>query len=180
MGERHNLEKISILTLDAKINENAPEKYQGMDRFEARKQVVADLEAIDALQAVKPHTLMVPRGDRTNTVIEPMLTDQWFVAMSQPAPADSMHPGKSITEVALEVVANGQIKFVPENWTNTYNQWLNNIQDWCISRQLWWGHQIPAWYADNGEIIVARNEAEAKQKPKQQVLQVNCAAMRMY
>ena len=164
VGERHNLEKISILTLDAKINENAPEKYQGMDRFEARKQVVADLEAIDALQAVKPHTLMVPRGDRTNTVIEPMLTDQWFVAMSQPAPADSMHPGKSITEVALEVVANGQIKFVPENWTNTYNQWLNNIQDWCISRQLWWGHQIPAWYADNGEIIVARNEAEAKQK----------------
>ena len=164
VGERHNLEKISILTLDAKINENAPEKYQGMDRFEARKQVVADLEAIDALQAVKPHTLMVPRGDRTNTVIEPMLTDQWFVAMSQPAPADSMHPGKSITEVALEVVANGQIKFVPENWTNTYNQWLNNIQDWCISRQLWWGHQIPAWYADNGEIIVARNETEAKQK----------------
>lgn len=164
VGERHGLEKISILTLDAKINENAPEKYQGMDRFEARKQVVADLEAIDALQAVKPHTLMVPRGDRTNTVIEPMLTDQWFVAMSQPAPADSLHPGKSITEVALEVVANGQIKFVPENWTTTYNQWLNNIQDWCISRQLWWGHQIPAWYSEAGDIIVARNEEEAKQK----------------
>ncbi|WP_269901715.1 valine--tRNA ligase [Paenalcaligenes faecalis] len=164
VGERHGLEKISILTLDAKINENAPEKYQGMDRFEARKQVVADLEALDALQAVKPHTLMVPRGDRTNTVIEPMLTDQWFVAMSQPAPADSLHPGKSITEVALEVVANGQIKFVPENWTTTYNQWLNNIQDWCISRQLWWGHQIPAWYSEAGDIIVARNEEEAKQK----------------
>ncbi|WP_298050232.1 valine--tRNA ligase [uncultured Paenalcaligenes sp.] len=164
VGERHGLEKISILTLDAKINENAPEKYQGMDRFEARKQVVADLEAIDALQAVKPHTLMVPRGDRTNTVIEPMLTDQWFVAMSQPAPVDSLHPGKSITEVALEVVANGQIKFVPENWTTTYNQWLNNIQDWCISRQLWWGHQIPAWYSEAGDIIVARNEEEAKQK----------------
>lgn len=164
VGERHGLEKISILTLDAKINENAPEKYQGMDRFEARKQVVSDLEAIDALQAVKPHTLMVPRGDRTNTVIEPMLTDQWFVAMSQPAPADSLHPGKSITEVALEVVANGQIKFVPENWTTTYNQWLNNIQDWCISRQLWWGHQIPAWYSEAGDIIVARNEEEAKQK----------------
>lgn len=164
VGERHGLDKISILTLDAKINENAPEKYQGLDRFEARKQIVADLEAIDALQAIKPHTLMVPRGDRTNTVIEPMLTDQWFVAMSKPAPADSLHPGKSITEVALEVVANGQIKFVPENWTNTYNQWLNNIQDWCISRQLWWGHQIPAWYAENGEIIVARDENEAKQK----------------
>ena len=164
VGERHGLEKISILTLDAKINENAPKKYQGMDRFEARKQVVSDLEAIDALQAVKPHTLMVPRGDRTNTVIEPMLTDQWFVAMSQPAPADSLHPGKSITEVALEVVANGQIKFVPENWTTTYNQWLNNIQDWCISRQLWWGHQIPAWYSEAGDIIVARNEEEAKQK----------------
>ena len=164
VGERHGLDKISILTLDAKINENAPEKDQGLDRFEARKQIVADLEAIDALQAIKPHTLMVPRGDRTNTVIEPMLTDQWFVAMSKPAPADSLHPGKSITEVALEVVANGQIKFVPENWTNTYNQWLNNIQDWCISRQLWWGHQIPAWYSEDGEIIVARDENEAKQK----------------
>lgn len=164
VGERHGLEKISILSLDAKINENAPEKYQGMDRFEARKQIVADLEAIDALQAVKPHTLMVPRGDRTSTVIEPMLTDQWFVAMSKPAPENSLNPGKSITEVALEVVANGQVKFVPENWSTTYNQWLNNIQDWCISRQLWWGHQIPAWYAENGEIIVARNEEEAKEK----------------
>ena len=164
VGERHSLDKISILTLDAKINDNAPEKYQGMDRFEARKQIVIDLEAINALQAVKPHTLMVPRGDRTNTVIEPMLTDQWFVAMSKPAPAGSLNPGKSITEVALEVVANGQVKFVPDNWNTTYNQWLNNIQDWCISRQLWWGHQIPAWYAENGEIIVARNEEEAQQK----------------
>lgn len=164
VGERHGLDKISILTLDAKINENAPPKYQGMDRFEARKKIVLDLEAIDALQAVKPHTLMVPRGDRTGTVIEPMLTDQWFVAMSKPAPENSLNPGKSITEVALEVVANGQVKFVPENWSNTYNQWLNNIQDWCISRQLWWGHQIPAWYTESGEIIVARNEEEAQQK----------------
>lgn len=164
VGERHGLDKISILSLDAKINDNAPEKYQGLDRFEARKQIVADLEAIDALQAVKPHTLMVPRGDRTNTIIEPMLTDQWFVAMSQPAPENSLHPGKSITEVALDVVATGQVKFVPENWNTTYNQWLNNIQDWCISRQLWWGHQIPAWYAENGDIIVARNEEEAKEK----------------
>lgn len=164
VGERHGLEKISILTLDAKINENAPAQYQGMDRFEARKQIIADLKALDALQAVKPHTLMVPRGDRTSTVIEPMLTDQWFVAMSKPAPANAIHPGKSITEVALKVVADGQVKFVPENWSTTYNQWLNNIQDWCISRQLWWGHQIPAWYTENGEIIVARNEQEAKQK----------------
>lgn len=168
VGERHGLEKINILTLDAKINENAPEKYQGLDRFEARKQIVADLEAIDALQAIKPHTLMVPRGDRTNSVIEPMLTDQWFVAMSQPAPADSLHPGKSITEVALEVVADGRVQFVPENWTTTYDQWLNNIQDWCISRQLWWGHQIPAWYAEDGTIIVARNEAEAQEKAQAQ------------
>ena len=168
VGERHGLEKINILTLDAKINENAPEKYQGLDRFEARKQIVADLEALDALQAIKPHTLMVPRGDRTSTVIEPMLTDQWFVAMSKAAPADSMHPGKSITEVALEVVENGQVKFVPENWSTTYNQWLNNIQDWCISRQLWWGHQIPAWYAEDGTIVVARNEAEAQEKAQAQ------------
>ena len=168
VGERHGLEKINILTLDAKINENAPEKYQGLDRFEARKQIVADLEAIDALQAIKPHTLMVPRGDRTSTVIEPMLTDQWFVAMSKAAPENSMHPGKSITEVALEVVENGQVKFVPDNWSTTYNQWLNNIQDWCISRQLWWGHQIPAWYAEDGTIIVARNEAEAQEKAQAQ------------
>ena len=118
------------------------------------------------LQHVKAHKLMVPRGDRTNTIIEPMLTDQWFVAMSKAAPADSLHPGKSITEVALDVVADGRIQFYPENWTNTYNQWLNNIQDWCISRQLWWGHQIPAWYSEDGQIIVARTEAEAQEKAK--------------
>ena len=110
---------------------------------------------------VKPHKLMVPRGDRTGVVIEPMLTDQWFVAMSKPAPEGTFYPGKSIAEVALEIVADGEIKFVPENWTTTYNQWLNNIQDWCISRQLWWGHQIPAWYDEDGKIYVARNEDEA-------------------
>ncbi|MFT0850984.1 valine--tRNA ligase [Achromobacter sp. F4_2707] len=164
VGQRHNLENINILTLDARINENAPAAYQGLDRFEARKKIVADLEAQGLLQSVKPHKLMVPRGDRTNTVIEPMLTDQWFVAMSKPAPEGSLHPGKSITDVALEVVADGRIRFHPENWTNTYNQWLNNIQDWCISRQLWWGHQIPAWYAEDGRIFVARNEAEALEK----------------
>jgi len=164
VGQRHGLENISILTLGARINENAPAAYQGMDRFDARKKIVSDLEALGLLQSVKPHKLMVPRGDRTNTVIEPMLTDQWFVAMSKPAPEGTRHPGKSITEVALEVVADGRIRFHPENWTTTYNQWLNNIQDWCISRQLWWGHQIPAWYGEDGSIFVARNEAEAREK----------------
>ncbi|WP_050469724.1 valine--tRNA ligase [Herbaspirillum chlorophenolicum] len=162
VGTRHNLDKISVFTLDAKINENAPEKYQGLDRFEARKQIVADLDALGLLESVKPHKLMVPRGDRTGVVIEPMLTDQWFVAMSKPAPEGTYFPGKSIAETALEKVASGEIKFVPENWTNTYNQWLNNIQDWCISRQLWWGHQIPAWYDEDGGIYVARTEEEAK------------------
>ena len=162
VGQRHNLDKISIFTLDAKVNENGPAKYQGLDRFEARKQIVADLDALGLLELVKPHKLMVPRGDRTGVVIEPMLTDQWFVAMSKPAPEGTHFPGKSIAEVALEKVANGEIKLIPENWNNTYNQWLNNIQDWCISRQLWWGHQIPAWYDDAGNIYVARNEEDAK------------------
>ncbi len=156
VGHRHGLQPISIFTLDARINEHGPEKYRGMDRYEARKAIVADLEAEGLLLATKPHKLMVPRGDRTNAVIEPMLTDQWFVAMSKPG-AD----GTSIAGKALECVASGEIKFVPENWVNTYNQWLNNIQDWCISRQLWWGHQIPAWYSDDGRCYVAHDEAEA-------------------
>ncbi|GAB3367974.1 valine--tRNA ligase [Massilia agri] len=164
VGQRAGLAPINIFTLDAKINENGPAQYQGLDRFAARKQIVADLEAQGLLEQVKPHKLMVPRGDRTGVVIEPMLTDQWFVAMSKPAPEGTFNPGKSITEVALEKVASGQIKFVPENWTTTYNQWLGNIQDWCISRQLWWGHRIPAWYGENGEIVVARNEEEAQAK----------------
>lgn len=162
VGQRHNLDMPSILTLDAKINENAPAAYQGMDRFAARKQIVADLDAQGFLVEVKPHKLMVPRGDRTGVVIEPMLTDQWFVAMSKPAPEGTFNPGKSITEVALEKVSSGEIKFVPENWSTTYNQWLNNIQDWCISRQLWWGHQIPAWYDEQGNIYVARSEEDAQ------------------
>ncbi len=168
VGQRHQLELINILTLDARINENAPAAYQGLDRFEARKKIVEDLKACDALVAVKPHKLMVPRGDRTKAIIEPMLTDQWFVAMSKPAPAGSLHPGKSITQVALEVVANKEVRFVPENWTTTYNNWLNDIQDWCISRQLWWGHQIPAWYSEEGAIIVARNEQEAYERARAQ------------
>jgi valyl-tRNA synthetase len=157
VGQRHGLPMISILTLDAKINENAPEKYRGLDRFDARKAVVADLETLGILEKTDKHKLKVPRGDRTNVVIEPMLTDQWFVAMSKPG-----EDGKSITQKALEVVHSGEIKFYPENWVNTYNQWLNNIQDWCISRQLWWGHQIPAWYGENGEIFVAQSEEEAR------------------
>jgi valyl-tRNA synthetase len=162
VGQRNQLAQISIFTLDAKINESGPVKYQGMDRYDARKQIVADLDAQGLLELVKPHKLMVPRGDRTNAVIEPMLTDQWFVAMSKPAPEGTYFPGKSIAETALEKVANGDIKFIPENWSTTYNQWLNNIQDWCISRQLWWGHQIPAWYDDEGNIYVARDEEAAK------------------
>jgi len=164
VGQRHDLEKISIFTLDAKVNDRAPAVYQGMDRFDARKKIVADLDALGLLESVKPHKLMVPRGDRTGVVIEPMLTDQWFVAMSKPAPEGTHFPGKSIAQVALDKVAQGEVTFVPENWTTTYNQWLNTIQDWCISRQLWWGHQIPAWYDDAGTIYVARNEEQAKAK----------------
>jgi valyl-tRNA synthetase len=160
VGHRHRLTPISIFTLDARINEHGPESYRGMDRYDARKAIVADLEADSLLVAVKKHKLQVPRGDRTHAVIEPMLTDQWFVAMSRPAHGPNSD-GKSITAKALDCVANGEIKFVPENWVNTYNQWLNNIQDWCISRQLWWGHQIPAWYADDGRFYVAHNEVEA-------------------
>ncbi|WP_153100060.1 valine--tRNA ligase [Paraburkholderia hayleyella] len=168
VGQRHRLASIEILTLDARINDNAPEAYRGLDRFEARQRVVADLEALGRLESVKPHKLMVPRGDRTGVVIEPMLTDQWFVAMSQPAPEGTFHPGKSIAQTALDVVRDGQIRFVPENWSTTYYQWLENIQDWCISRQLWWGHQIPAWYGVNGEIFVARSEAEAQAQARAQ------------
>ena len=158
-AQRHGLPLITILTLDAKVNENAPAAYQGMERFAARDAVLRDLEAQGLLLQTVKHRHMVPVGDRTGTVIEPMLTDQWFVAMSKPG-AD----GKSITAKALECVASGEIRFFPENWVNTYNQWLNNIQDWCISRQLWWGHQIPAWHGEGGEIFVARNEDEARAK----------------
>jgi len=162
VGQRHKLPMIVVLTLQATINENAPAKYQGMDRFVARKAVVADLEAIGALVEVKKHKLMVPICTRTGQVIEPMLTDQWFVAMSKVSDQDPT--GKSIAQKAIDAVASGDVKFVPENWVNTYNQWMNNIQDWCISRQLWWGHQIPAWYDEDGNVIVARTEAEAQAK----------------
>jgi len=162
VGQRHKLPMICVLTLDAKINDNAPAAYQGLDRFVARKKVVADLEAGGFLVEVKKHKLMVPRCARTGQVIEPMLTDQWFVAMNQVGKGDAT--GKSIAQKAIDAVQSGEVKFVPENWVNTYNQWMNNIQDWCISRQLWWGHQIPAWYDEDGNVVVARNEAEAQTK----------------
>ncbi|HNC53141.1 MAG TPA: valine--tRNA ligase [Accumulibacter sp.] len=157
VGQRHKLPTIPVLTLEARINENAPARYQGMDRFDARRQIVDDLAQAGLLDRVDAHTLKVPRGDRTGVVIEPMLTDQWFVAMSKPT-AD----GSSIAGKALACVASGEIRFFPENWVNTYNQWLTNIQDWCISRQLWWGHQIPAWYGDSGQVFVAHDETEAR------------------
>jgi valyl-tRNA synthetase len=160
VGQRHQLPIIGVLTLDASINENAPEKYRGLDRFVARKAVVADLDAQGFLVEVKKHKLMVPRCARTGQVIEPMLTDQWFVAMNKVSPQDPT--GKSIAQKAIDAVDSGAVKFVPEQWVNTYNQWMGNIQDWCISRQLWWGHQIPAWYDEDGQVYVADNEAAAQ------------------
>ena len=165
VGQRHSLPLIDILTLDAIINDNAPPAYRGLDRFDARKKIVADLEAQNLLVKVDKHKLNVPRGDRTGTVIEPMLTDQWFMAVNKPAPANhAFQPAKSISQKTLEVVENGEIEFVPEHWIATYRHWMTNIQDWCISRQLWWGHQIPAWYDAEGNVYVARTEQEARKK----------------
>ncbi|MGB4118474.1 MAG: valine--tRNA ligase [Polaromonas sp.] len=160
VAQRHNLPLITIFTLDAKINENGPVQYQGMDRYVCRKAVLADLEAQGFLEKAVPHKNMVPVCARTGAVVEPMLTDQWFVALSKVSDADPT--GKSISQKARDAVANGDVKFVPEQWVNTYNQWMNNIQDWCISRQLWWGHQIPAWYDEDGTVYVAENEAAAQ------------------
>jgi valyl-tRNA synthetase len=162
VGQRHKLPMVCVLTLDAKINDEAPVAYRGLDRFVARKKVVADLDALGLLVEVKKHKLMVPRCERTGQVIEPMLTDQWFVAMNQIGKGDAV--GKSIAQKAIDAVQSGEVKFVPENWVNTYNQWMGNIQDWCISRQLWWGHQIPAWYDEDGKVYVARDEAEAQRQ----------------
>lgn len=159
VGQRHKLELIGILALDATINDNAPEKYRGMDRFVARKAIVADLDALGLLVEVKKHKLMVPRCARSGAIVEPMLTDQWYVAMTRPG-AD----GTSIAQKAIDVVKTGEVRFVPENWVNTYNHWMENIQDWTISRQLWWGHQIPAWYDEDGKVYVAHDEAEAQAK----------------
>ncbi len=152
MGKRHNLDIINIFTIDAKTNDNVPEKYRDMDRYVARKQAVADLEQQGLLEKVEPHKLMVPRGDRSHSVVEPYLTDQWYVKV------------ESLAKPAIAAVENGDIKFVPDNWKNTYYEWMRNIQDWCISRQIWWGHRIPAWYDDSGNIYVGRTEQEARSK----------------
>ncbi|MEY3779441.1 MAG: Valine--tRNA ligase, partial [Pseudomonadota bacterium] len=157
---RHNLPLITIFTLTATVNENGPKAYQGMDRFVARKAVIKDLEEQGLLIEIKPHKLMLPICARTGQVVEPMLTDQWFVAVNKVSPQDPT--GKSIAQKAIDAVHSGQVSFVPENWVNTYDQWMNNIQDWCISRQLWWGHQIPAWYDEEGHVYVAKTEAEAQ------------------
>ena len=156
IGQRHALESISILTLDARINDNAPETYRGLDRYDARKRILADLEAEGRLVETKPHKLQVPVSQRSDAVIEPMLTDQWFVDLT------SDQGRAAITQPALDAVRNGDIRFVPENWATTYTQWLDNIQDWCISRQLWWGHRIPAWYDESGNIFVGEDEADAR------------------
>ena len=163
IGQRHNLAPINIFTLDARVNENAPEKYRGMDRYEARKAVLADLEDAGLLVETRPHKLQVPVSQRSDAVIEPMLTDQWFLDLTSDVQADGRPGGrKAITEPALDAVRGGDIKFVPENWSITYTQWLDNIQDWCISRQLWWGHRIPAWYDEAGNIFVGEDEADAR------------------
>ena len=172
VGLRHQLPMITIFTLDAKTNDQVPEAYRGLDRFVARKKVVADLEAQGLLVETRKHKLMVPRCVRTGQVIEPMLTDQWFVAVSKLG-----RDGKSIAEKAIEAVQDGRVKFVPEQWVNTYNQWMKNIQDWCISRQLWWGHQIPAWYDDNGRVFVGKNEAEAQAKFEAELKREEAAAL---
>ncbi|MBT80558.1 MAG: valine--tRNA ligase [Alteromonadaceae bacterium] len=154
MGKRHSLPMINLFTDDAKINDEAPEAYRGLDRFDARKQIVADLDAEGLLVKVVDHKLKVPRGDRTGAVIEPYLTDQWYVAV------------ESLAKPAVEAVESGEIRFIPDNWNKTYYQWMNNIQDWCISRQLWWGHRIPAWYDNEGNVFVGRDEAEVRSRYK--------------
>jgi len=159
VGLRHGLPVIGVLDLDARINDNAPAAYRGLDRFVARKKVVAELDARGLLVETRKHRLTVPRCARTGQVIEPMLTDQWFVAMNKPGAQ-----GRSIAQGAVEAVSSGRVRFVPEQWVNTYNHWMDNIQDWCISRQLWWGHQIPAWYGTAGELFVGRSEDEARQR----------------
>ncbi|NRA53876.1 MAG: valine--tRNA ligase [Gammaproteobacteria bacterium] len=152
VGQRHNLPLINILTKNAELNEECPAPYCGLDRFDARKQIVSDLEEQGFLVEIKPHKLMVPRGDRSNSIIEPLLTDQWYVKT------------KPLAEPAIEAVRSGEIKFVPSNWDKTYYNWMENIQDWCISRQLWWGHRIPAWYDEQDNFYVGQDEADVRQK----------------
>ncbi len=154
VGKRHDLPMINIFTIDAAINDNAPEAYRDLDRFDARKKLVADMEAAGLLVKVEPHKLKVPRGDRSGVVIEPYLTNQWYVAVQE------------LAKPAIKAVEDGDIEFVPKNWENTYFSWMRDLQDWCISRQLWWGHRIPAWYDADGNIYVGRSEAEVRSKYK--------------
>lgn len=164
VGRRHNLAMLNVLTKTARMNENVPAKYQGMDRYECRKAAVEDLKAAGLLVAVKPIKHMVPRVSRTGEIVEPMLSEQWYMAMSKPAPEGSLYPGKSIAEVGLDTVESGEVNIFPAEWRGVYRQWLENIQDWCLSRQLWWGHQIPAWYDEAGRVYVARTEEEAQKQ----------------
>jgi valyl-tRNA synthetase len=165
LGQRHDLDIINIFTESASINDNAPQSYRGLDRYDARKRVVADLQQLDLIEKIEDHKLMVPRGDRSNSVVEPFLTDQWYVDLTVETQADGRPGGKTaITLPAIQAVSGGAIKFVPENWSKTYFQWLDNIEDWCISRQIWWGHRIPAWYDNEGNIYVAQTEAQAREK----------------
>ncbi len=164
VGRRHNLAMLNVLTKTARMNENVPAKYQGMDRYECRKAAVEDLKAAGLLVAVKPIKHMVPRVSRTGEIVEPMLSEQWYMAMSKPAPEGSLYPGKSIAEVGLDAVESGEVNIFPAEWRGVYRQWLENIQDWCLSRQLWWGHQIPAWYDESGRVYVARTEEEAQKQ----------------
>ena len=152
VGSRHDLPLINIFTIDAAINDNAPEPYRGLDRYTARKRIVADMEAAGLLDRIDAHKLMVPRGDRSGEVVEPYLTDQWFVR------------AEPLAKPAIEAVDDGRIRFIPENWDKTYYEWMHNIQDWCISRQLWWGHRIPAWYDEDSNVYVGRNEADVREK----------------
>ncbi len=165
MGQRHQLDIINIFNDNAEINDNAPDAYTGMDRYVARKQIIKDLKALDLLERIDDHKLMVPRGDRSNAVVEPYLTDQWYVDLTTETQADGRPGGKTlITIPSINAVKDGSIKFVPENWSKTYYQWLDNIEDWCISRQIWWGHRIPAWYDDQGKVYVAQTESQARKK----------------
>ncbi|MFN3785589.1 MAG: valine--tRNA ligase, partial [Thiothrix sp.] len=165
VGKRHNLPLINIFTIDACINDVAPEKYQGLERFAARKQIVADMETLGLLDKIEEHKLMIPRGDRSGTIIEPFLTDQWYVDLTRTTLDDGRPGGKTaLAQPAIAAVTNGEVRFIPGNWVNTYNHWMNNLEDWCISRQLWWGHRIPAWYDDAGNVYVARSETEVRSK----------------
>ena len=152
IGKKHDLEIISILDQSAKIIQSAPKEYKGLDRFDARRKIVEDIESLGLMQEIEDYTLTIPRGDRSGAILEPLITNQWFLKM------------EPLAEPAITVVKNGELKFVPENWSKTYFEWLENIQDWCISRQLWWGHRIPAWYDNEGNVYVGESESEVREK----------------